>query len=117
MPSRKLTLADQEIDSVIRQIRGVRVILDGDLARVYGVPTKAFNQAVKRNRTRFPEDFVFQLNKEEMEALLVPRSPNMTASGPKKHLRSQFVTSKSRGGIRYRPMPSPSTVQSWQPAF
>ena len=46
---------------------------------------------------------MFQLNKEETEALLASRSQNVTASGPKKHLRSQFVTSKSRGGIRYRP--------------
>ena len=103
MPSKKLTLPDPEIADLIREIRGVRVMLDGDLARVYGVPTKAFNQAVKRNRARFPEDFMFQLNKEEAEALLASRSQNVTASGPRKHLRSQFVTSKSRGGTRYRP--------------
>jgi len=103
MPSKKLTLPDQGIDNLIREIRGQKVILDSDLAAPYGVPTKAFNQAVKRNRARFPEDFVFQLDKEETEALLASRSQNVTASGPKKHLRSQFVTSKSRGGIRYRP--------------
>ncbi len=55
-------------------LRGVRVMLDVDVARIYGVPTKVFNQAVKRNRARFPEDFMFQLNKEETEALLASRS-------------------------------------------
>lgn len=46
-------------------LRGQKVVLDTDLARIYGVPTKAPNLAVKRNRTRFPEDFVFQLTPEE----------------------------------------------------
>jgi hypothetical protein len=103
MPSKKLALPNERIDNLIREIRGQKVILDSDLARVYCVPTKAFNQAVKRNRARFPEDFMFQLNKEKTEALLASRSQNVTASGPKKHLRSQFVTSKSRGGTRYCP--------------
>jgi hypothetical protein len=88
---------------LIREIRGQKVILDSDLAQVYGVSTKAFNQAVRRNLSRFPADFMFQLNKKETEELLAPRSQNVTASGPKKHLRSQVVTSKSRGGVRYRP--------------
>jgi hypothetical protein len=51
----------EQIDGMIRIIRGVRVMLDRDLAKIYGVPTKAFNQAVKRNRERFPEDFMFRL--------------------------------------------------------
>lgn len=50
-------------------VRQHRVILDSDLARLYGVPTHVFNQAVKRNRHRFPEDFAFQLTKEEAEQL------------------------------------------------
>jgi hypothetical protein len=49
---------------MIRTIRGTRVMLDRDLAQIYGVPTKVFNQAVKRNAARFPEDFMFQLTKE-----------------------------------------------------
>jgi len=48
----------EQIDRMIRAIRGVRVMLDRDLAKIYGVPTKAFNQAVKRNQPRFPEDFL-----------------------------------------------------------
>jgi hypothetical protein len=49
----------EQIDTMIRTIRGTRVMLDRDLARIYGVPTKVFNQAVKRNAARFPEDFMF----------------------------------------------------------
>jgi hypothetical protein len=69
MPSKKLTLPDTGIDNLIREIRGQRVILDSDLARVYGVPTFRFNEAVKRNRNRFPTDFMFQLTVEEHRAL------------------------------------------------
>ncbi|MCX6894171.1 MAG: ORF6N domain-containing protein, partial [Verrucomicrobia bacterium] len=54
------------ITSVIRTIRGKKVILDADLARIYDVPTKALNQAVKRNLKRFPNDFLFQLTLEEV---------------------------------------------------
>jgi len=53
------------IDSIILQVRGQRVILDADLAELYYVPTKALNQAVKRNADRFPEDFAFRLTGEE----------------------------------------------------
>ncbi len=68
-------------------IRNSRVMLDADLAVLYGVPTKVFNQAVKRNLNRFPADFMFQLNDEEFT-----------------NLRSQFVTSsEGHGGRRYAP--------------
>lgn len=50
-------------------IRGQRVILDNDLATLYGIPTSRFNEAIKRNRSRFPEDFMFQHNKDEQETL------------------------------------------------
>jgi hypothetical protein len=55
----------ERIEGRILQIRGVKVMLDADLAELYGVPTKAFNQAVKRNQVRFPEDFMFRLNRHE----------------------------------------------------
>ena len=58
-----------EIGSLIRTIRGQKVILDSDLARVFGVPTFRFNEAVKRNRQRFPDDFLFQLTTEEFKSL------------------------------------------------
>ena len=71
----------------ILTVRGHRVMLDADLAELYDVPTKAFNQAIQRNMNRFPADFMFQLTEEEFAGL-----------------RSQFVTSKKgRGGRRYLP--------------
>jgi hypothetical protein len=77
----------QLIERRIYLIRGKKVMIDFDLAELYGVTTKQLNQQVSRNRRRFPEDFIFRLTKEEAEAL-----------------RSQFVTSKTgRGGRRYLP--------------
>ena len=68
-------------------VRGERVMFDSDLAALYEVETKALNQAVRRNKGRFPRDFMFQLSEKET-----------------KTLRSQIVTSKSgSGGRRYRP--------------
>ncbi|MFA6316726.1 MAG: ORF6N domain-containing protein [Elusimicrobiota bacterium] len=56
-------------DSPIHYVRGVRVMLDRDLARIYGVSTKRLNEAVRRNRDRFPEDFMFQLTEKEVKVL------------------------------------------------
>jgi hypothetical protein len=79
----------EEIEDKIFVIRGQRVMLDSDLAEVYGVATKVLNQAVKRNLTRFPKDFSFQLSSEEYEQI---RSS------------SQFVTSSLRfRGTSYLP--------------
>jgi hypothetical protein len=58
-----------DIDKRIYQVRGKRVLLDEDLAQLYRVTTKAFNQAVKRNLDRFPSDFMFQLTIEEYSAI------------------------------------------------
>ena len=78
----------ERIASRIYLIRGEKVILDSDLAELYGVPTSALNQQVKRNADRFPDDFAFQLTPEEFEALI-----------------SQTVTSNSgRGGRRKMPL-------------
>ena len=87
-------------------------MLDRDLAFLYEVETKVLNQAVKRNIKRFPEDFMFQLTKEEFEDLRFQfeasentgssRSQFVTLKN-EKSLRSQFVTSKERGGNRYLP--------------
>jgi len=75
------------IERKIHLVREQKVMLDSDLAALYGVETKVFNQAVGRNLQRFPEDFRFQLTEEEFESL-----------------RSQIVTSKKgRGGRRYLP--------------
>ena len=88
----------EQIESLIITVRGKQVILDRDLARLYGVETKRLNQQVQRNIERFPEDFMFQLSKEEFESL---RSQFATSS-EEKILKSQFATS-SWGGIRKLP--------------
>lgn len=78
--------AAQIVQSIV-WLRGHKVLLDADLAALYGVETRILVQAVKRNLERFPEDFMFQLSGEELEAL-----------------RSQFVISNAgRGGRRYAP--------------
>ena len=59
-------IATHNIVPLLRSIRGARVILDTDLAKIYGVETRALNQALKRNQERFPEDFVFELTREEI---------------------------------------------------
>ncbi len=74
--------------NIIRVIRGSQVILDADLARLYGVETKRLNEQVRRNIERFPEDFMFQLTKEEASRLQIVTSNNETGN-----LKSQFVTS------------------------
>ena len=66
-----------DIQPMIRVIRGQQVMLDNDLATLYGVETRALNQAVKRNINRFPDDFMFQLTKEELDNLI---SQNVTSS-------------------------------------
>jgi len=81
----------ERIEDKIYLIRGHKVMLDQDLAELYGIETKAFNQSVKRNAERFPADFMFQLNWAEAEL-----------SKKEANLRSQTVTSKY-GGRRYLP--------------
>ena len=87
-----------QIESRILLIRGHRVMLDRDLARLYQVKTKTLNQAVKRNRKRFPGDFMFQLTWEESKNL---RSHFVTLDG--EGSRSQSVTLNRGGNIKYRP--------------
>jgi hypothetical protein len=86
MNKSNIDLPIERVESVVLVIRGEKVILDADLARLYGVTTSRLNEQVGRNRERFPEDFVFQLTGEESATL-----------------RSQNAISKSRGGRRYLP--------------
>lgn len=79
-------IPDEILISKIYLIRGQKVMLDVHLSELYGVQTKVLKQAVRRNIYRFPEDFMFELSKQEFE-----------------DLRSQIVTS-NRGGVRYSPM-------------
>lgn len=84
----------QIIQSKIYEIRGCRVMLDSDLAALYQVETKALKQAVKRNIERFPDDFMFELTKEEVECL-----------------RSQIVTLNEKQGQHLKYMPYAFTEQ------
>lgn len=83
----EISISSQEIENAIHVIRGQRVMLDSDLAKLYGVTTRRLNEQVQRNKDRFPEDFAFQLTQQEFTVLM-----------------SQIATSKGgRGGRRKRP--------------
>ena len=88
----------EQIESLIITVRGKQVILDRDLARLYGVETRRLNEQVRRNIERFPEDFMFKLTKEEFDNL---RSQIATSNADPSDLRSQIATSNGRGGQRY----------------
>jgi len=91
----------KRVTAKILILRNQKVILDKDLAELYGVPVKRLNEQIKRNPRRFPPDFLFTVTREEY-----------------KNLRSQFATSSSdHGGRRYRPHASLNTEPSWPPAF
>ncbi len=80
-------ISNRKIEQMIHFVRGHKVLLDSGLADLYGVTTEALNQSVRRNRERFPEDFMFRLTEQESQSL-----------------RSQIVISKKgRGGRRYLP--------------
>ena len=89
MADLKPRIPSELIEKRIYFIRGQKVILDTDLAELFGVETKRLNEQVKRNRSRFPEDFMFQLNREE--------------AGTWQRLRSQFATLKRGQHLKYRP--------------
>ena len=97
-------LKNADIESLIRTIRGQKVMVDFDLGMLYGVKTKALNQSVKRNIKRFPNDFMFQLTQDEWNTL---RSQIVTTKATENKaialLRSQFVTTKDISKIRTLP--------------
>jgi len=81
----------QPIDSVIRIIRGQRVILDSDLAKIYGTQTFRLNEAVKRNRDRFPVDFLFQLSRKEYDSLTSQIAISIKGRGGRRTLPFAFT--------------------------
>jgi len=89
---KSVSVSTTDIENMIFNIRGVQVMIDSDIAALYGIETRALNQAVKRNTDRFPTDFMFQLTKSEFENL---KSQFVTSSSS--HLISQFVTSSAKG--------------------
>jgi hypothetical protein len=99
-------LGNEQLEPLILSIRGHRVLLDADLARLYGVTTKRFNEAFKRNHHRFPADFAFQLTTPEFNLL---RSQAMTGarqapdSSRETMMWSQFATTSGRRRRSHRP--------------
>src|SRR5437868_7190199 len=87
------------IAQCILYLRGQKIILDRDLAVLYGVETRILNQAVKRNAARFPDDFMFKLSREEIGRI----SQAVTSSLDPHRSRSQFVILKRGENIKYRP--------------
>ncbi len=97
-----VVLKPENVAQLVFFVRGEKVMFDADLAMLYGVEARSLNQAVARNRKRFPADFMFRLSAEEYENI---RSQFVTTSGEKKRdssqnvMRSQIVTSNAgRGG-------------------
>jgi hypothetical protein len=103
-------MSNISLDKLIWTIRGEKVILDSDLARLYGVPVKRLNEQVKRNMDRFPEDFVFRLTRDELD-----------------NLKSQIATSsfevtdekqtKQHGGRKLRPPPKDKIFTNNAPRY
>ena len=87
MASETTSTPVRRIEDLIFLVRGQRIMLDSDLAKAYGVPTKRLKEQFRRNVVRFPKDFAFQLTHQEFA-----------------NLRSQFATSSSHGGHRYLPI-------------
>jgi phage regulator Rha-like protein len=88
---RNITTQPVHIDSVIQFVRGERVILDTDLAKIYGIPAFRLNEAVKRNKDRFPDDFLFQLTKEEHDSLTSQIAITKKGSGGRRTLPYAFT--------------------------
>ena len=107
-----IELTEENIESIVYEIRGQKVMLDFDLARIYGYTTKRFNEQVKNNINKFPKDFMFQLTKEETVHLVKSQivtsrndsieseenswSQNVTLNKPD-NLRSKKLTAKNSG--------------------
>ncbi len=96
----KIVLVDQ-IEPLILEIRGQKVLLDSDLALLYGVPTKRLNEQVRRNRERFPEDFMLQLTNEEVESL---RSQNATLKTGRGQHRKYLPYALTEHGVKMAAM-------------
>ena len=101
-PSQRLPVPVEMIERRIFLIRGHRVMMDSDLAQIYGVSTRRLNEQVRRNRSRFPSDFAFVLTRGEFA-----------------NLKSHFATSSSRWGVgaESSPMPLQNMGQSWLRMF
>src|SRR5438876_872835 len=104
MPPTTVIVPLERLEGLIYLIRGQKVMLDSDLAALYGVPTRVLNQAVKRNLERFPADFMFQLTQPEIEMVVQSRgvtgSKEIVASG----LQSKEAVEGNRSQIDCKPL-------------
>ena len=114
MPDQPITLSPEAIAPMVHWIRHEKIMLDSDLAELYGVEARVLNQAVKRNIGRFPPDFIFQVTDDEMDALKAQivtskdaeaclKSQSVIAKNAESDLRCQSGISKGRGGRRSLP--------------
>ncbi|MBW8884740.1 MAG: ORF6N domain-containing protein [Planctomycetia bacterium] len=120
MTKRAIVVSQEQIESAVLVLRGERVLLDADLAAMYSVTIGALNQAIRRNRSRFPPDFMFRLTKEEFEnwksQTVISSSgegqkPSKTPVNSHLPLRSQTVTLKTGRGQHRKYLPYAFTEQ------
>ncbi|MCK5522818.1 MAG: ORF6N domain-containing protein [Thiomargarita sp.] len=96
MSNKAIAIDNQQIQNRIFTIRGLQVMLDSDLAEMYGVENKRLNEQVKRNIERFPEKFRFQLTEEEFQSLKF----HFDSLNDDENLKSQFATTSSNNSLR-----------------
>ena len=104
-------IAVPDIDSLITTVRGSKVILDSDLAALYQIPTKALNEALKRNAEKFPSDFVLRLTRDEAENLRRSRSQIVTLRGRlpcQRRVHSIPDQAKTRHSMNHQRLPTGS---------
>jgi hypothetical protein len=92
-----IRLAADDIQNMVHMVRGQRVMLDSDLARLYGVTTMRLNEQVARNRERFPEDFAYQLTQQEVTILISQNAISRSAWGGRRKL-PWAITGRKRPG-------------------
>ena len=112
---KEILLANKSMQDLIYDIRGVRVMLDYDLATIYGVETRTLNQAVKRNKERFPQDFMFKLTEEEWFALVqkISMSSQIVMTYPEKRPKkaTPYAFTEHGAVMLASVLRSPSAVQ------
>ena len=84
-------LLSERIERLVLLVRGQKVMLDSDLAKIYGVSTTRLNQQIKRNMSRFPEDFIFKLTNEEFRTLMLQNATSNTSRGGRRKLPYAFT--------------------------
>ena len=102
MKNEIVSLTEQEVEKRIIELRGTKVLLDSDVAMLYGVETRVLKQAVRRNEERFPEGYMFKLSKSEFNELRINKA-------------SQSVI--SFGGVQYEPFALPKKASTCSPPF